>query len=283
MSISISEQDYHQLSKHLRLASDTVPAKGIWLALLNEYNAGTRQLDIITLTATNRLFIREKVKELIGFDPVDDPAEELSKLTRTQISEFGKNEKFISLKPREMFIEYRVLTSEIDTQGYLGGCVEQILALGIKTVISVENFDTFVSITHEQLSVAVDTNKAILVVYRGDNKASPKAVTALRKSNVGMWYHFGDFDPQGINIGIVEIKANGLILPTLESIRANLSLSQYHVYSRQNEKLLDTHMEEGLNPYLSLMKTEKLAIMQEHMCAHGLALTNVSLKQPTKL
>lgn len=273
MSISISEQDYHQLSKHLRLATDTVPAKGIWLALLNEYNAGTRQLDIITLTATNRLFIREKVKELIGFDPVDDPPEELSKRTRTQISEIGKNEKFISLKPREMYIEYRVLSSKTDTQGYIGGCVEQILGLGIRTVISVENFDTFASISYRQLFEAINTSKPILLVYRGDNIASPKAVINLRNSFEGAWLHFGDFDPQGINIGLVNMKANGIILPALDDVKANLSLSQREIYIRQNENLALVHMETPLKDHIELMKSKEVAIMQEHICAHQLRLT----------
>jgi len=100
LSITIGEQDYYQLSKYLRTASDNVPAKGIWLALFNEYDVGTRQVDLITLTATNRAFIREKVKSLTGFDPIDEPAEKLAQRTRTQNSESGKNEKFISLKPR---------------------------------------------------------------------------------------------------------------------------------------------------------------------------------------
>jgi hypothetical protein len=275
LSIIISEQDYYQLSKYLRTASDNVPAKGIWLALFNEYNVGIRQVDLITLTATNRAFIREKVKSLTGFDPVDEPAEKLAQRTRTQNSESGKNEKFISLKPREAFLEYRVLTLKADTQGYLGGDVDQVLSLGIETVISVENFDTFASVSYPQLSEAISTSKPILVVYRGDNIASPKAVSKLRNRFNKTWFHFGDFDPQGINIGAVDMKANGIILPVLEDIEANLSLSQKDVYLRQNKNLMPAHIQTPLKDHIELMKSEKLAIMQEHICAHKLRLTSI--------
>lgn len=275
MSITIGEQDYYQLSKYLRTACDNVPAKGIWLALFNEYNVGTRQVDLITLTATNRAFIREKVKSLTGFDPVDEPAEKLAQRTRTQNSESGKNEKFISLKPREVFLEYRVLTSKTDTQGYLGGDVEQVLSLGIETVISIENFDTFASVSYAQLSEAINTSEPVLVVYRGDNIASPKAVLILRERFKGTWFHFGDFDPQGINIGVVDMRADGIILPTLEDIEANLSLSQKDAYLRQNRNLMLAHLQTPLKDHIELMKSEKLAIMQEHICAHQLRLASI--------
>ncbi len=274
----MSEQDYFQLSKYLKTASDNVPAKGIWLAFYNEYNIGCHQCDLIKLTATDRAFIREKVKGLTGFDPVNDPAEKLAKCTRTKNSEFGKNEKFISLKPREAFIEYRVLMSQADTQGYLGGDVEQVLSLGIKTVVSVENFDTFASATYGLLSEAIKTSEPVILIYRGDNIASPKAVIALRQAFIGKWFHFGDFDPQGINVGVVDMKANGLILPVLADILANHSLSQKEVYLRQNENLILTHIETPLKEHLELMKSKKLAIMQEHICAHNLRLTTVLCK-----
>lgn len=275
MSITIGQQDYYQLSKYLRTASDNVPAKGIWLALFNEYNIGSRHLDLITLTATDRAFIRQKVKRLTGFDPVDDPAEKLAQRTRTQNSEIGKNEKFISLKPREAFLEYRILTSKADTQGYLGGAVEHVLSLGIATVVSVENFDTFASVSYTQLSEAIHTSEPVIVVYRGDNIASPKAVSTFRNRLKGTWLHFGDFDPQGINIGIVDMRADGIILPMLEDIIANLSLSQQEVYLRQNKNLMHAHIETPLKDYIELMKSEKLAIMQEHICARQLRLVTI--------
>lgn len=275
MSITIGQQDYYQLSKHLRTASDNVPAKGVWLALLNEYNIGSRHLDLITLTATERAFIRQKVKNLTGFDPVNDPAEKLAQRTRTQNSELGKNEKFISLKPREAFLEYRILTSNADTQGYLGGAVEHVLSLGIATVVSVENFDTFASVSYTQLSEAIHTSEPVIVVYRGDNIASPKAVSTFRSRLKGTWLHFGDFDPQGINIGIVDMRADGLILPMLEDITANLSLSQQEVYLRQNKNLMLAHIETPLKAHIELMESEKLAIMQEHICARQLRLVTI--------
>jgi len=277
LSITIGEQDYYQLSKYLRTACDNVPAKGIWLALFNEYNVGTRQVDLITLTATNRAFIREKVKSLTGFDPVEEPAEKLAQRTRTQNSEFGKNEKFLSLKPREVFLEYRILTLTGDTLGYLGGDVNQVLELNVSTLISIENFDTFASIQYSQLSKVIREEKSIIVVYRGDNIASPKAVLALRNAYKGAWFHFGDFDPQGINIGVVDMKAHGLIVPTIEAIQENLSLSQKDVYLNQNKQLIAAHIETSLAKHLRLMESEELAIMQEHICALQLPLVNISI------
>jgi len=277
LSITINEQDYRQLSKYLTIASDNVPATGIWLAFQNEYNVGSRQNELINLSATNRSFIRDKVKHLTGFDPVDDPAEELAQHTRTENSRRGKKEKFLSLKPREVFLEYRILTATSATQGYLGGDVNQILALNVNTLISIENFDTFAYIQHSQLSKVIGEEETIIVIYRGDNIASPKAVLALRNAHKGAWFHFGDFDPQGINIGVVDMKAHGLILPTIEAIRENLTLSQKDVYLNQNKKLMAAHIDTSLAKHLKLMKSEELAIMQEHICAHQLPLVNVSV------
>jgi hypothetical protein len=277
LSITISEHDYRQLGRYLEVASDSVPAKGIWLAFFNEYNTGSRQGDMIKLTASNRLFIREKVKGWIGFDPVDDPAEELAQHTRTENSGRGKNEKFLSLKPREVFLEYRILTPTSDTQGYLGGDVNQVLALNVNTIISIENFDTFAYIQHSQLSKVIGKAESIILVYRGDNIASPKAVLALRSAYKKVWFHFGDFDPQGINIGVVDMQAQGLILPTIEAICENLSLSQKDVYINQNKQLILAHIETSLSKHLKLMESEELAIMQEHICSHQLPLVNISI------
>jgi hypothetical protein len=277
LSITISEHDYRQLGKYLKVASDSVPAKGIWLAFLKEYNTGSRQGDVIKLTASNRFFIREKVKDLVGFDPVDDPAEKLEQCTTTENSERGKNEKFLSLKPRESYLEYRILSQDSETTGYLGGEIYQVIAHDISTVISIENFDTFASIQYAQLSEAIGSSESIIIVYRGDNTASPKAVLTLRNNFQGKWFHFGDFDPQGINIGIVEMRANALILPSLDGLRANLSLSQKDVFLRQNKNLIYAHLKTPLSEYLELMEAKELAIMQQHICAHQLPLVNVSV------
>lgn len=275
MSITINEKDYRQLSKYLTIASNSVPATGIWLAFLDEYNTGTRQSGMINLSASDRLFIKTKVKDLTGFDPVDDLAEKLVQRTRTENSRRGKKEKFLSLKPREVFLEYRLLTPTREAQGYLGGDINQVLDLNVNTVISIENFDTFAYIQHSQLSKLIGEEEQIIVVYRGDNIASPKAVLALRNAYEGAWFHFGDFDPQGVNIGVVDMQAHGIILPTIESIRENLYLSQKDVYLNQNKQLMLAHIGTLLTEHLKLMESHELAIMQEHICSHQLPLVNI--------
>jgi hypothetical protein len=255
---------------------DSVPSTGIWLELYNEYNLGALQGSIIILDAKSRVGIAEKVKEITDFDPRKDHYEDLKLMSRTQASKFTNDEKFISLPPREAFVEVRRLTNTYHTPGYQGMLVEDVMSLNCPCFVSVENFDVF---TNLQLSDIICLEKLagahVCLIYSGDNKASPKAVKKLRELNNKPWVHFGDYDPAGIHIAIARLKATHIIVPNIDAIKTSLALTNKLVFASQYIQLnkLKQIIPASIIPHVEFIKENNIAIMQEQLISHNIPLS----------
>jgi len=259
---------------------NSVPATGVWLEFYSEYNLGVLQGNIIVLNATSRIGIAEKVKEIIGLDPSKDNYDDLKLMSRTQVSKITNQEKFISLPPREVFVEVRHLTSTYHAPGYQGMLVQDVMSLNCACFVSVENFDVFANLQLGDLTCLKKLAGAnVLLVYSGDNKASPKAVKKLIELNNRPWVHFGDYDPAGIHIAIVKLKATHLIVPNINHIKSSLALTNKFVFNEQHVQLnkIKQITTDTITPHVEFIKKNSIAIMQEQLISHGIPLSLIEL------
>jgi hypothetical protein len=167
--------------------------------------------------------------------------------------------------------------------------VEDALALSPDLVISIENFDTFVWITSDYLRsklIGQLSVESVMLIYRGDNKALPSAVKSLREEYKGPWWHFGDFDPQGILIAITGMGADAIIVPLQNELSSLLEHAPYinnseNYHIQQNalaslEKLSNNLP--VLAEMLSYIVPRHLAICQEPITSRNLNLQVLSIK-----
>jgi hypothetical protein len=222
----------------------------------------------------------ELVKKETGLNLKTDNYQELKSLSQTQLSKQSNQAKALSAKPRAPFIELRYFDGKTIAPGYRGLKVADILTITFDLVLSLENFDSFVSLTTEQLlSFGFKMGERILVVYRGDNRASPKAVQAFRKEYTGHWAHFGDFDPKGLHIGAVELNADRLLLPTLDFLKQGKpTFNQPDLYHKQYSSVGNIPLNtEQMRALVAAMVDGELALEQEHLIAREVPLVFVKM------
>lgn len=288
MSFLSSKSAYKAIQKVIKNAEYTVNKTQLWVKLHNAYNIGTEQQDHFSLTARDRIKLAEQTLAQTGYDPRKDDYNKMTEMTRTQSSLRGTNEKVFSSNPRSPFIEVRLFDGSSIDSGYRGILVEDALALAPDVVLSIENFDTFVWINEHYLRShlikSVDVN-TVLIVFRGDTRASPKAVKSLRKSYAGAWWHFGDFDPKGLQIAVSDMKSNVVILPELNALTEHIAIqpniSDSSNYYKQQDSL--NHIRSLAMPYpqlskwIAAMDENKLAVCQEPITSRELTLVSVEI------
>lgn len=282
MHINITPLSYKAINEVLINAKQSVPAKGIWLELHSEYNIGKREGESINLNAKSRIHIANIVKELIGLDPRVDHYHELTQMSRTQISKRTRKEKFISLPPREAFVEVRILNQDDCDAGYQGMIVKDALAIEKKCIISVENFDTFANIQKSNLECVSDiAGDTLFIVFAGDNIANPKAVQELKQKSDALWVHYGDYDPAGIHISLVRLKADRLIVPSLKAKQSLLEMSNPELFAQQSVQLHHVlpFTQHGIAEHIAFMKDNRVAVIQEQLTSHQIPLTLLTIKK----
>jgi hypothetical protein len=275
MDLNITAQSYKQINVALINAKDLVPASGIWLDLHSEYNIGIRQGNHIALSAKSRIEIANLVKKSIGLDPRKHHYSDLKAMSRTQVSALTKDEKLISLPPREKFVEVRLLIKDYCAPGYQGMLVDDVLALDNQCIISIENFDTFSNIQRGDLNCTMTlSGQTMCVVFAGDTKANPKAVKALMTSNTTPWIHYGDYDPAGLHIGMVRLKVDYIIVPKATERERLLALSNEKVHKRQYVQLniIKAFTQPEIAEHITFIKKNNIAVMQEQLISHQVGL-----------
>ena len=280
MHLSIDALAYKAINNALSKGKETVAAKGIWLELNSEYNIGILQADKILLNSKDRIDIAKIVKNQTDLDPRFDHYEDLTQMSRTEISKRTRNEKFLSLPPREAFVEVRILSQDICAPGYQGMLVDDLLAIEKKCIISIENFDTFTNAQRKTLQCALPiAGETLVLVFAGDNVASPKAFKELIKLNSTPWLHYSDFDPAGLHIGAVRIKCDYLIIPNPNSFTQLIKLSKPATYHEQSVQFNSVSKRNILNlaEHISFMQLHNIAVMQEQLTSHEISLVLLKL------
>jgi len=276
----INAKNYISMASVVLKAKPEVPVNRLWEMLHDNYGIGIRGIGVFSLTPGHRVKLFELVKKEIGLNLKTDKYQDLKSLSQTVLSGKSNRAKSLSAKPRAPFIEFRYFDGKTIERGYHGLKVSHILTLEIDVVLSVENFDTFVSLSTEQLvNFGFKRSEKVLVVFRGDSRASPKAVQAFRKAYTGRWVHFGDFDPKGLHIGAVELKAHTLLLPTLSFLnQCKPAFNQPDLYNKQRLFVdIIPVQNEKLRELVTIMVAGELALEQEHLIAREVPLTFVKV------
>lgn len=274
MEFRITAIQYDTLRASLRRAEREVRFEGVWKSLYEHYGYGEHRGRFIALSSGDREQIAIRVKALTGLDPRQNERSERKNQTRTSVSP-GADEKWQTQPPRVPFLELRYL-GEAPSEGYKGVHVEQFLLEElpkVDNIITVENFDTFVSLTRQQLHDIVPEQLATTtcLVFRGDNVASPKAVTRLLDIAQGRVHHihFPDFDPAGIVLGVA-LCPDSLILPDLNSVdvyrevlRRSDKFTRQYDYHPKAKNIASVYP--SLKRHIDYMLTMKVAPQQEPM------------------
>jgi hypothetical protein len=278
--LDINAKNYISMANVVLKAKSEVPVNRLWEMLHDNYGIGIRGIGVFNLTSGHRVKLLELVKKEMGLNLRTDKHQGIKSLSQTELSGKSNRAKALSAKPRSPFVELRYFDGKTIERGYYGRKVSHILTLEIDVVLSVENFDTFVSLSTEQLvNFGFKKGEKVLIVFRGDSRASPKAVQAFRMAYTGHWTHFGDFDPKGLHIGAVELNAHTLLLPTMDFLKqVKPAFSQPDLYNKQISFVdIIPVQNEQMRELVTIMKTDDLAIEQEHLMAREVPLTFVKV------
>ncbi len=284
----INPANYIAMANVVLKAIPEVAMNSFWTMLHENYGIGIlvsgkgngKGGSKLSLTAGHRVQLFELVKKETGLNLKTDNYQNVKSQPQTELSKQSNQAKALSAKPRAPFIELRYFDGKTIASGYRGLKIADILTLTFDLVLSVENFDVFVSLTTELLlSFGFKTGEKILVVYRGDNIASPKAVKTFRKEYTGHWAHFGDFDPRGLHIGAVELNAHTLLLPTLDFLKQGKpAFNQPDLYHKQCSSVGNIPLKsEQMHALVAAMKAGELALEQEHLIAREVPLAFVKV------
>jgi hypothetical protein len=286
MKLLNSKSAYKSVQIVVQGAKSKVSKTEFWRSVHNAYGFGHEERRHFVLSATDRVNLAKQTFKQTGYDPRKDEYIDMVNMSRTESSKKGFDEKAFSTNPREPFVEVRYYNGHLDN-GYRGIYVDQAISLSADLILSIENFDTFVWIDEHYLrDVIINQSaiKSVLLVFRGDSKASPKAVKKLRNSYQGKWWHFGDFDPKGVEIAVADMKSDVVIMPDLQSLQAQLKLqpniSDSDIFHKQTashayiEKLAQTTP--ALTDLLDAMLLYKLAVCQEPLTSREVNLISVS-------
>ena len=277
MLLDITASTYKAINDVMLTGKQFVAAKGIWLQIHKEYSIGVRQGQQIELNAQSRIDIAKLVKAQTDLDPRKDNFSDLQAKSRTEISLLTRHEKFISRPPRSAFVEVRILSANFCVPAYCGMLVLDVLSLEMNRIISIENFDTFANIQRTDLDcICALPNEDLVIVFAGDNMASPAAIQELRAKSDKPWVHFGDYDPAGIHISIFRLKADAIILPDFASVKdILLGLSKRNVFEEQYAQLnsiIKVGSGIAISDHISFIAEQSIAVMQEQLIAHKVKL-----------
>jgi hypothetical protein len=278
--MNIKKREYMLISAAVKTVAQEVECNDTWKAIHREFHIGQLIGDKLKLSATDRRILREIVEKHTGLDPAKVDYSAIKSLSRTETAEKALNEKNLSKPVRSEYLEMRLIGEENLITGYRGIRYTDLLNIDTDFIITVENFDVFVRLKSEDLPDIFDGKKCI-VIYRGDNWSNPRAVidylSATRISN----FHFGDFDPKGIEIGLAMPNIKGLILPAIEAVTGGelVGFSQPEIYLKQSQSLKSLLSRDlgGVSSHVKEIEHQKLAVMQEHLLARKTTLQIVAV------
>ncbi|WP_067516752.1 DUF7281 domain-containing protein [Endozoicomonas ascidiicola] len=276
---------YKSIEDVLLVAKAQVKLSANWRTLHDEYGIGLISpcKGVLKLSSTDRMALVNWVIRQTGVDPRQVSYEQMISRSRTQAAGVTNEEKALSADPRADHVEVRSLNGIVGkcchpADGYLGLRVAETLTIPFTYLITVENFDTFISLHAEYLPMFPKDNT--LLVFRGDNKAHPGAVKKLLEQTSAHRVHYGDYDSAGLRIGLNMGSGTTLVLPDLEHITGKelAKLSKLSAFAKQEEILrqLECHPESlpaKIAIHLQIIRDHNIAVTQESLMANRVPLT----------
>ena len=285
----ISPALYKSITGVMLVAKPHVRLTANWQSVHQEQGIGRISpcTKLLLLTPLHRQALLDWVQRELGVDPRTMSYEQAMSRSRTEAAGASNQEKGLSAAVRSNHLEVRSVTGRVGEyhhpdHGYLGLSVTDALALPFTHVMTVENFDTFLCLKAEHLLTLPAAST--LLVFRGDNNAHPGAVKKLLNSTTASLYHYGDYDPAGLRIGLSMMPSTQLLLPDLSQIRAEqfIKLTKLTTFAKQ-EKIL-RQLERGavtlpvdLAAHLQFIRDHNIAITQESLMAKQVPLTMVRI------
>ena len=285
----ITKALYKSIWSVLSAAKVQIRLTNNWQNLHDEYGIGrvspcTKWLQ---LSSTDRMELVNWVVRQTGADPRHVSYEQAISRSRTQVAEFTNEEKGISSEPRSDHVELRSFNGFIgkythSDNGYLGLKVSEIISMPFTYLVTIENFDTFVDMRAEHLPM-LPIDKTLLV-FRGDNKAHPRAVKKLLEQTTANRVHYGDYDSAGLMIGLKSMGKNTtLVLPDLKQIGGEKlsKLSKLSSFAKQENILqqLERQADDlpvNISSHLQIIRKHNIAVTQQSLMAHQVPLTLLS-------
>lgn len=280
----ISSALYKSITEVLVNASPQVRLTNSWRALHEEYGIGslTTCRKLLQLNPRDRQALIKWAQHELGVDPRQMSYAQVMNRTRTQAAAASNQEKGLSAAVRGNHLEVRSLTGQVGEYrhprgGYLGLSVDEALSLPFTHIMTVENFDTFLCLSPEHVPMLPCA--ATLLVFRGDNKAHPGAVKKLLNATSASLFHYGDYDPAGLRIGLSMMPGTQLLLPDLAHIASSQSgntefirLSKLNAFAKQ--EIILGQLEQGvaalsidMAAHLQFIRANQIAITQESLMA----------------
>ena len=242
---------------------------------------------LLQLSSLDRQALADWVQRELGVDPRRVSYEQAMSRTRTEVAGASNQEKGLSAAVRSHHVEVRSVTGQVGEyrhprNGYLGLSVEEALAISCTHLITVENFDTFLCLNAEHLPMLPPASS--LVVYRGDNKAHPGAVKKLLKNSTSQLFHYGDYDPAGLRIGLSLAAGTQLLLPDLSQICTEqlMTFTKLNAFAKQEAQLRQLEGSAAVLPieiveHLRFIRTHNIAITQESLMAKQVPLAMIKI------
>lgn len=273
----ISSALYKSITGVMLVAKPQVKLTANWRRLYEEQGIGRISScgKLLLLSALHRKTLADWVQQELGVDPRLISYEQAMNRTRTEAAATSNQEKGLSAAVRGNHLEIRSLTGQVGEYrhpfgGYLGLSVDEALSLPFTHIMTVENFDTFLCLNSEHLPMLPCAST--LLVFRGDNKAHPGAVKKLIKATSAKRFHYGDYDPAGLRIGLSMMPGTQLLLPDLSqiSVKKLSKLTKLNAFAKQEAQLRQL---EGSTEALPSEVVEHMRFIR----AHNIAITQESL------
>ena len=254
-----------------------------WQQIHDDTGIGVVIGDRISFTLEDRSLLREYIKRKTGLDPFGQ-GQQIPK-RRVEAAFVTTDEKGFGVPVFSQLLRVARITSKpINTvhgeavlpAGSFLSVPATSLNISDEVVVVVENGDLMCSL--DRLGWP-DSIQDALFVYRGHGQDASELISLIARSSPLKKVGFFDFDPAGLLLGIEStIGFDSLILPDLGEVFADMSslqlINKTSAFWKQSEQLnqLIRKIPNTLSVPLLKIQENQLAIMQEHMCAHNLAL-----------
>ena len=255
-----------------------------WRDIHEETGLGVIAQAHISFTSNELNTLRESIKRDTGLDP--QHAGSQAPTSRLEAAELTTDEKAAigTVFGAEIRVA-RVGNAPIQTtEG------DATIPPGMALAIHIERL-----ITQDETLVIIENGEAMsewhrfkfppeldgaLLIYRGHGRDAKAVKQLLARRDYAQSIGFYDFDPAGLLLAL-SYRHSAIIVPNLERdlglIRAHTKATAFWGQRELLARLEQKHPS-ALKPILSGMKAYGIALMQEHIAAHGISLNLLSLQ-----
>ncbi|MGB0895515.1 MAG: DUF7281 domain-containing protein [Parashewanella sp.] len=283
---SLSKEQIQAISDVVKLRKTKVSDNAKWRAIVQFAELHDVEINkkYIFFSAEHRQKLRQSVIDQNKFDPMYDDFND----DRIGISVKTNNDKLAGIRPEDDFVLVKWLSIEVG-----GLALSRLSSLrmpicetlnfikqqNITSVLVVENLDIFSHI--DDFSLPLGANP-ILVVYRGGGAHSSAGSTSLLSngSQAVKVIYFGDFDPEGLKIGLTMKNVSHFVFPELAFLTSKTKkelneisfVDDYRKQHRATKFISGQSLNNETVKHLNFIRQNELSIKQQHMLAHKLPL-----------